>query len=81
MLIITGLQIRLACGAIRYCGTACHVDVQWVGQEIRILDYLEGQGQVLACYTSELRKRGYGSAECFLPHDGVNTNSITGKLL
>jgi phage terminase large subunit len=53
--------------------------VQWVGQEIRMLDYLEGSGQVLAYYTSELRKRGYGSAECFLPHDGVNANSITGK--
>jgi phage terminase large subunit len=25
--------------------------VQWVGQEIRVLDYIEGQGQVLAYYT------------------------------
>jgi hypothetical protein len=31
--------------------------VQWAGQEIRVLDYLEGQGQVLGYYTNELRHR------------------------
>ncbi len=53
--------------------------VQWVAREIRVLDYIEGQGQVLAYYVSELRSRGYGAAICILPHDGVNENSITGK--
>lgn len=53
--------------------------VQFVGQSIRILDYIEGQGQVLAYYVNELRKRGYANAKCFLPHDGVNENNITGK--
>jgi phage terminase large subunit len=53
--------------------------VQWVGDEIRVLDYIEGVGQVLAYYVNELRKRGYGSAICILPHDGVNENNITGK--
>lgn len=53
--------------------------VQWVGQEIRILDYIEGVGQVLAYYVNELRSRGYQSAVCHLPHDGVNENNITGK--
>jgi phage terminase large subunit len=39
---------------------ACAIWVcQWVGQEIRVLDYLEGQGQVLGYYTNELRHRGY----------------------
>jgi phage terminase large subunit len=52
--------------------------VQWTAQEIRVLDYLEGQGQVLGYYTNELRSRGYGKAMCFLPHDGVNTSVITG---
>jgi len=52
--------------------------VQFVGQAIRILDYIEGQGQVLGYYTNELRARGYEKALCFLPHDGVNTNAITG---
>lgn len=53
--------------------------VQFVGREIRVLDYIEGQGQVLAYYLKELRKRGYEDAVCFLPHDGVNENNITGK--
>ena len=53
--------------------------VQWVGQEIRVLDYIEGVGQVLAYYVDELRRRQYGRAICYLPHDGVNANAITGK--
>jgi phage terminase large subunit len=52
--------------------------VQFVGQEIRILDYIEGQGQVLGYYTNELRSRGYEKAACYLPHDGMNTNAVTG---
>jgi phage terminase large subunit len=53
--------------------------VQFVGKAIYVLDYLEGSGQVLAYYVAELRKRGYGNALCVLPHDGVNSNAITGK--
>jgi len=53
--------------------------VQWAGQEIRVLDYIEGIGQVLAHYVSELRGKGYQSAVCILPHDGMNENNITGK--
>jgi phage terminase large subunit len=52
---------------------------QWVGQEIRVLDYIEGMGQVLAYYVDELRRRKYDKAICYLPHDGVNANAITGK--
>jgi phage terminase large subunit len=52
---------------------------QFVGREIRVLDYLEGVGQVLGYYVQELRKRGYGTAVCYLPHDGVAVNSFTGK--
>lgn len=53
--------------------------VQFVGQEIRCLDYIEGVGQVLAYYVTELRNRGYKNCQCILPHDGVNENNITGK--
>ena len=53
--------------------------VQFVGREIRVLDYIEGVGQVLAYYVNELRARGYEKAICILPHDGVNSNNITGK--
>ncbi len=53
--------------------------VQWIGREIRVLDYIEGIGQVLAFYVNELRSRGWGKALCILPHDGVNANNVTGK--
>lgn len=52
--------------------------VQWVGQEIKVLDYIEGQGQVLAYYVNELRRRKYQDAVLYLPHDGNNSNAITG---
>jgi len=52
--------------------------VQWVGQQIRVLDYIEGVGQVLAYYVHELRARKV-SPICYLPHDGINANNITGK--
>lgn len=53
--------------------------VQWVGQQILVLDYIEGVGQVLAHYVNELRAKGYQRALCVLPHDGVVENNITGK--
>jgi phage terminase large subunit len=53
--------------------------VQWVDKEIRVLDYIEGVGQILGYYVSELRRRGYRDAVCVLPHDGINANNITGK--
>lgn len=53
--------------------------VQWVGQEIRVLDYYESVGQVLAYHVNWLRSRGYENAILYLPHDGVNANNITGK--
>lgn len=53
--------------------------VQYFAHEIRFLDYLEGVGQVLAYYVNELRARGWARAVCITPHDGVNTNAITGK--
>jgi phage terminase large subunit len=53
--------------------------VQWVGQEIRVLDYYESVGQVLAYHVDWLRKRGYQEAVLYLPHDGINENNVTGK--
>lgn len=53
--------------------------VQWVGQEIRVLDYYEVVGQPLAEHVAWLRKRGYQNAVIHLPHDGVNANNVTGK--
>ncbi|HKV53472.1 MAG TPA: phage terminase large subunit, partial [Candidatus Binataceae bacterium] len=53
--------------------------VQWVGNEIRVLDYHESAGQVLAFHVNWLRSRGYKDAILYLPHDGVATNNVTGK--
>lgn len=53
--------------------------VQWVGQEIRILNYYEAVGQVLAFHVNWMRSNGYEAAINYLPHDGVNENNITGK--
>jgi phage terminase large subunit len=53
--------------------------VQFVGQEIRVLNYYESVGQVLAEHVQWLRSRGYQNAICHLPHDGVNANNVTGK--
>ncbi|MET4388066.1 phage terminase large subunit [Bradyrhizobium sp. F1.4.3] len=52
---------------------------QWVGSEIRVLDYYESVGQVLAFHVNWLRSRGYDSAILYLPHDGIAANNITGK--
>ncbi len=52
--------------------------VQFAGGSINVLDYIEGQGQVLGYYTNELHSRGYQKATCYLPHDGANTNAVTG---
>jgi phage terminase large subunit len=55
--------------------------VQFAADRILVLDYIEGQGQVLAYYVNELRARGLQDASIFLLHDGVNANVITGKKL
>ena len=52
--------------------------VQWVGNQINVVDYIEGQGQVLSYYINELRARKMHPI-CYLPHDGINANNITGK--
>ena len=49
---------------------------QFVGREIRVLDYIEGQGQPLAYYAAELRTQGFGAALCVLPHDGADRDSV-----
>lgn len=50
---------------------------QFVAREIRVLDYYEAVGQPLAAHLEWLRSRGYGSAECILPHDGAKEDAIT----
>ena len=42
---------------------------QFVGREIRVLDFYEAQGQPLATHVSWLRENGYSKALMVLPHD------------
>ena len=51
---------------------------QFVGREIRVLDYYEAQGQPLATHLQWLRERGYvpGKASIWLPHDGDTNDRI-----
>lgn len=50
---------------------------QFVDREIRVLDYYEAVGQSLGAHLSWLRSKGYGSAECVLPHDGSNPDQVS----
>jgi len=60
---------------IRADATAIWV-VQFIGQEIRVLNYYEAQGQQLADHAAWLRANGYDKALCILPHDGANHEKV-----
>ncbi len=49
---------------------------QWIGREIRHLNYYEAQGQPLATHVEWLRSNGYGNALCILPHDGASNDKV-----
>lgn len=56
---------------------ACAIWIaQFVGREVRVLDYYEAQGQPLAAHVQWLRENGYGNALCVLPHDGVTQDKV-----
>ena len=56
---------------------ACAIWIaQFVGREIRWLDYYEAQGQPLATHVEWLRSSGYGGALCILPHDGRTNDRV-----
>lgn len=50
---------------------------QFIGREIRVLDYYEAVGQPLSAHLEWLRTNGYGSALCVLPHDGAKQDAYT----
>ena len=50
---------------------------QFVGQQVRVLDYYEAVNQPLATHLNWLRDKGYGSALCVLPHDGERVDHLT----
>lgn len=50
--------------------------VQFIGPEVRILDYYEAVGQPLATHINWLRENGHGKAQCVLPHDGAAHDKV-----
>jgi phage terminase large subunit len=53
--------------------------VQQVGREVRVIDYLEANGEGLPYYARELQKRDYLYEEHWFPHDGTVRELGTGK--
>ena len=49
---------------------------QFVGQEIRVLDYRETVGQPLSADVNWLRDNGYTGIHCVLPHDGTTNDRV-----
>lgn len=50
--------------------------VQFVGREIRVLDYMEGLNQPIGYYASLLRERGLDKASLIFPHDGLRKDAV-----
>lgn len=56
---------------------ACAIWIaQFVGEQVRVLDYYERIGQPLAAHVEWLRSRGYDKAQCVLPHDGAAHDKV-----
>lgn len=56
---------------------ACAIWIaQFIGKEIRVLDYYEAVGQPLATHVQWLRDNGWEKANCFLPHDGATNDKV-----
>lgn len=51
---------------------------QFIGREIRVLNYYEAVGQPLATHATWLREQGYtpDKAQIWLPHDGVSQDKV-----
>jgi phage terminase large subunit len=56
---------------------ACSIIIgQFVGTQVRVLDYYESVGQPLASHVSWMREKGYAKALCVLPHDGATNDKV-----
>ncbi len=51
-------------------------EAQFIGKEIRVLDYYEAVNQPLGVHLEWLRSKGYGNAKCYLPHDGAHQDQV-----
>lgn len=61
----------------------CMVFSQWVGREVRVVDYLEGDEEAgnegYPWFARKMRERPYTYAPLLLPHDGRVRSQATGK--
>jgi phage terminase large subunit len=56
---------------------ACSIWIcQFVGKEIRVIDYYEAIGQPLAVHAAWMTDNGYSKARVYLPHDGVTHDKV-----
>jgi len=75
------MTIRLFCDI---GGTGARADAfsiwaaQFIGKEIRVLDYYEAVGQPLSAHLDWMRRRGYTQdrAQIWLPHDGQTQDKV-----
>lgn len=50
--------------------------VQYIGNEVRVLDYYEAVGQPFDAHVNWLRANNYADAVCVLPHDGRKHDTV-----
>ncbi|HKR17647.1 PBSX family phage terminase large subunit [Rhizorhapis sp.] len=56
---------------------ACAIWVaQFIGQQIKLVDYYEAQGQPLSAHVAWMRAQGYDGCEVVLPHDGAAHDKV-----
>lgn len=56
---------------------ACAIWVaQFVGQQIKLVDYYEAVGQPLSAHVNWMREKGYDRCEAVLPHDGAQHDKV-----
>ncbi len=56
---------------------ACSIWIaQFIGREIRVLDYYEASGQPLSTHVQWMRDNGWNKALCVLPHDGATNDKV-----
>jgi len=75
------MTIRLFCDI---GGTGARADAfamwaaQFIGTEIRVIDYYESVGQPLSAHVTWMRERGYSpsKAQIWLPHDGATQDKV-----
>lgn len=49
---------------------------QFIGKEVRVIDYYEAVGQPLSTHVAWMRKQGHQDALCILPHDGDTNDKV-----